>query len=185
MITDSGPKVLEYNVRFGDPETQTLLPLLDDETDLAQVMLACTKGRLCEARVSIRAGYSVAIILASGGYPGHHQTGHPITIGTVTTSTGGVNIFHAGTKLANGSLVTAGGRVMAVEAFGASVQEALDRAYAEIEKISFHGRHFRRDIAHRCVSQTPAGYEVNGPSLGAQNLRLLSNAASAGAIQPK
>ncbi|KAF9641696.1 hypothetical protein BFW01_g1679 [Lasiodiplodia theobromae] len=150
MITDSGPRVLEYNARFGDPETQALLPLLDSDTDLAEVMLACTQGNLPSARVSVRSGYSVAVILASNGYPGAYQTNKLITIkegGHVPREE--ATLFHAGTREIDGSLYTAGGRVMAVQALGDSLQEALDTAYAAVQEISFEGKHFRKDIAHR------------------------------------
>lgn len=172
MITDSGPRVLEYNARFGDPETQALLPLLDSDTDLAEVMLACTQGNLPSARVSVRSGYSVAVILASNGYPGAYQTNKLITIkegGHGRTELGApfkyiyancgapvvpreeATLFHAGTREIDGSLYTAGGRVMAVQALGDSLQEALDTAYAAVQEISFEGKHFRKDIAHRYV----------------------------------
>ncbi|KAJ8124687.1 hypothetical protein O1611_g8951 [Lasiodiplodia mahajangana] len=113
MITSSGPKVLEYNVRFGDPETQTVLPLLSDDTDLAKIMLACSKGHLDSVSINIKNEFSTTVVVSAGGYPESYAKGDEITIQTPPSA---VNIFHAGTKLADGKLQTAGGRVIAASA---------------------------------------------------------------------
>lgn len=147
MITSSGPKVLEYNVRPGDPETQTVLPLLTDQTDLAQIMLSCTRGELDPSKLGIRKGYSLSVVLASPGYPGSHPVGAPIK--GVPEPSSNVIVFHAGTKMTDENLITSGGRVIAVVGRGDTLREASDRAYSAAEQIRFEGKHFRRDIAYR------------------------------------
>lgn len=150
MITPSGPKVLEYNVRFGDPETEAVLELLDG-TSLAELMVACAESRLDSVDVKFKKGHSaVSIVLASGGYPGSYAKGKKITVGSVPQ---GVKVFHAGTSLSSsGELVTAGGRVIAVSAAAPTLQEALDAAYKGVDAVEFEGKTFRRDIAHRALT---------------------------------
>ncbi|KOS22351.1 Bifunctional purine biosynthetic protein ADE1 [Escovopsis weberi] len=157
MITSVGPKVLEYNVRFGDPETQTVLPLLSADTDLAEIMLACTGGYLDNCTLTIENKFSATVVLAAGGYPGSYAKGTPMT---VQPSPAGTTIFHAGTKLDGAQLKTSGGRVIAINAVGDSLRAAVDSAYAALafSVIDFEGKFFRRDIAHRAF-RNAAGKE--------------------------
>ena len=145
MITENGPKVIEYNCRFGDPETQVVLPLL--EGDLARIMLAVRNGTLADERVSFSDKHAACVILASGGYPKAYKKGCPITIGDV----GGAVVYHAGTKLTEDGLVTSGGRVMGVTAVGETLRQALDRAYAAADNISFENMYKRSDIGARAL----------------------------------
>lgn len=150
ILTDEGPKVLEYNARFGDPETQVLLPLL--ETDLIDIMLATAEGRLAEIELSWRDGYAVSVVLASGGYPGTYATGKGITGLDEASAIEGVTIFHAGTtRDANGTYLTAGGRVLNVTAVAPTFAEARDRAYRAVDCINFEHMHFRTDIGLRAL----------------------------------
>lgn len=126
MITTKGPKVLEYNVRFGDPETQTLLPLMSADTDLAEIMIACTEDRLDTVQVKVDDKYSATVVVAAGGYPGTYAKGTPMFVESAPADT---NIFHAGTAIVEGQLQSAGGRVIAAQATGASLREAVDKAY--------------------------------------------------------
>jgi phosphoribosylamine--glycine ligase/phosphoribosylformylglycinamidine cyclo-ligase len=148
MITSAGPKVLEYNVRFGDPETQTVLPLLSADSDLAEIMLACAEGYLDNCHLKLDNKFSATVVLAAGGYPGSYAKGTPMT---VKSPPAGCTIFHAGTKLEDGQLKTSGGRVIAINAVGESLRAAVDAAYAALESkvIDFEGAFFRKDIAHR------------------------------------
>lgn len=140
MLTESGPQVLEFNCRFGDPEAQVILPLLDGE--LADAMQATLDGRAAVLRWAD--GAAACVVLASGGYPGHHETGVPIEgLGDVPA---GTLVFHAGTAVRDGQVITSGGRVLNVVATGASVAEARDRAYAGVGAIRFDGMHYRTDI---------------------------------------
>jgi len=142
MITPDGPQVLEYNCRFGDPETQVILPLL--ETDLVDILNVCIDGTLDQLNIKWREEFCAAVVLASGGYPGDYQTGLPIRIDWPLPA--GSMLFHAGTKREGNEYVTSGGRVMAVTALGSTLQQALDRAYAAVEHIHFDGMHYRKDI---------------------------------------
>jgi len=143
MLTQEGPKVLEFNVRFGDPETQAMMPLL--ESDLAQLLMSTCIGNLSAVQVQWKQEKCVCVVAASKGYPGHYQTGFPINgLGNVRDAL----VFHAGTTFdATGNVVTSGGRVLSVVATGKSYEEARQKAYSEIEKISFPGMFFRKDIA--------------------------------------
>ena len=144
MATENGLQVLEYNARFGDPEAQALLPLL--ESDLLDVVQACVEGRLAELPVEWADRASVCVVLASGGYPGPYETGKPIS--GIENVASDVQVFHAGTRQdGDGQLVTAGGRVLSVVASAATLAEARAKAYENLEQIQFEGRHFRRDIA--------------------------------------
>jgi phosphoribosylamine--glycine ligase/phosphoribosylformylglycinamidine cyclo-ligase len=147
MITKDGPKVLEYNVRFGDPETQSLLPLL--ETDLAEIMLACTSGRLADLDFKISPKSAATIVLAAGGYPGSYKKGISMELGETPED---VVIFHAGTDItAGGNLVTSGGRVIASTAVADTLEAAIKKAYEGVECIAFKGRQFRTDIGARAL----------------------------------
>ncbi|CAL1695185.1 unnamed protein product [Somion occarium] len=148
MLTDDGPKVLEYNVRFGDPETEALVLLLSEDTDLAAVLLAAVERRLDAVEIKTRPGFGVSVVLASKGYPGSYSKGKKIDIGDLPAN---VVAFHAGTQVAGSEIVTSGGRVMAVSSYGLTLEEALKSAYAAIENVSFEGKVFRRDIAKRAL----------------------------------
>lgn len=149
MITPSGPKVLEYNVRFGDPETQSMMLLLSQNTDLASVLLACTRGCLDQTEIEIRPGYACSVVISASGYPESYSTGHPISISPIDSAN--IHIFHAGTKIVNGILRSAGGRVLCVAAYGDSLGQAVKLAYEGVERIKFPGMYFRNDIANRYV----------------------------------
>ncbi|KAH8195019.1 hypothetical protein TruAng_010809 [Truncatella angustata] len=153
MITSSGPKVLEYNVRFGDPEVQTVLPLLSEDTDLAKIMVACVKGNLDATNLimNIEPKFSTTVVVAAGGYPEAYAKGDEMT---VQQPPNGINIFHAGTKLKDGKLVTAGGRVIAATATGDSLRAAVDKAYEGVKLIQFDKMYHRKDIAHRAFRPT-------------------------------
>ncbi|KAI1496734.1 phosphoribosylglycinamide synthetase [Biscogniauxia marginata] len=153
MITSTGPKVLEYNVRFGDPETQTVLPLLSEDTDLAKIMVACSERYLDSVLINVTPKFSATVVVAAGGYPESYAKGDEIT---VQTPPPGINIFHAGTKLANDKLLqTAGGRVIAASATAAgSLRAAVDKAYEGVKLIQFKHMYYRKDIAHRAFKPT-------------------------------
>lgn len=150
MLTKHGPKVLEYNARFGDPETQVLMRLL--KTDLFDLLTACVDRRLDDVQLEYRRGFSVCVVLASGGYPGEYQTGFPISGIRAAEKDPNVVVFHAGTKNDNGTIRTWGGRVLSVTATGLTLRAAVDRAYAAVAKIHFKGRHFRKDIAAKALA---------------------------------
>ncbi|KAI1777719.1 phosphoribosylamine--glycine ligase [Hypoxylon cercidicola] len=153
MITSTGPKVLEYNVRFGDPETQTVLPLLSQDTDLAKIMVACSERYLDSVLIKIEPNYSATVVVAAGGYPESYAKGDEMK---VQNPPEGINIFHAGTKLAESKLLTAGGRVIAASATAAqSLRAAVDKAYEGVKLIEFNKMYYRRDIAHRAFKPTP------------------------------
>ena len=142
MLTPDGVRVLEFNCRFGDPETQVILPLL--ESDLAEIMIACTEGQLANHLPQWSSGACATVVLASPGYPGSYPTG--IEIMGLTEAGTMAHVFHAGTKQDGTRVTTAGGRVLAVSGLGTSLPEALKRAYAGVAQIHFDGMHFRRDI---------------------------------------
>lgn len=147
MITKNGPKVLEYNVRFGDPETQTLLPLLSNDTDLAEIMIACAGRYLDCVKISVNSMSSATVVIAAGGYPGKYAKGTPITLCAPVSPA--FNIFHAGTTSQDGQLRTAGGRVIAVQAMATGLEQAVQNAYESIRYVQFEGMYYRKDIAHR------------------------------------
>lgn len=152
MMTPDGPKVIEYNCRFGDPETQVVLPLL--ESDLLKIMLATTNGTLAETEVKFRSGAAACVILASGGYPVAYEKGKEIsglTEGQLTDA-GDVTVYHAGTAIQDGKLVTHGGRVLGVTATAPTLEEALRKAYAATDRISFDKMHKRTDIGARALA---------------------------------
>lgn len=143
MLTPAGPRVLEFNARLGDPETQVLMMQLDE--DLVSLLRACARGELTASRLAQRPGFSVGIVLAAGGYPDAPKTGDAISLPAVVTPP--AQLFHAGTKLAAGQLVTSGGRVLTACAHADTLAEARQRATALAESITWPGRHYRRDIA--------------------------------------
>ena len=145
MLTPAGPKVIEYNCRFGDPETQVVLPLL--KTDLLTVMEAVEHETLGDLRVEWRDGAAACVILASGGYPGSYEKGKEIKIPEGLP----VTVYHAGDKLEDGRLVTSGGRVLGVTAVGDRLEDALKAAYAAAERIEFEGKYLRHDIGQRAL----------------------------------
>ncbi|HID55079.1 TPA: phosphoribosylamine--glycine ligase, partial [Candidatus Poribacteria bacterium] len=149
MITDDGPKVLEFNCRFGDPESQVILPRL--ESDLIPALLACMEGRLKEINLRWREDAAVCVVLASGGYPGKYEKGKPIAGLEEAESIGNVVIFHAGTAIKNGRLVTNGGRVLGVTALDKDIPSAIERAYKAVSKIHFERMHYRRDIGQKAL----------------------------------
>jgi phosphoribosylamine--glycine ligase/phosphoribosylformylglycinamidine cyclo-ligase len=144
MITNQGIQVLEFNCRFGDPETQVLLPLL--ESDLVDIFLACIEGRLNEIEVRWKPEYTTCVVLASEGYPGSYEKGKEITGVEGVNRLPNVVVFQAGTAQEDGRLVTAGGRVLAVTATGPSLKAARKQAYSAVERINFAGMYFRHDI---------------------------------------
>jgi phosphoribosylamine--glycine ligase len=150
MLTPDGPKVLEYNARFGDPETQVVLPLL--KTDLVDIMLASARGELTDVELQWSDQWAVSVVLASSGYPGDYQKGKPITGIADAEALENVTVFHAGTKrLDDGSIVTNGGRVLNVTAIGESFEAAQTLAYQAVELINFEGKQYRHDIGSRAL----------------------------------
>jgi phosphoribosylamine--glycine ligase len=151
MITRDGPRVVEFNCRFGDPECQVILPCLDQ--DLLPLLLSVARGEGLPSSVAWRAESSVCVVLASSGYPGAYETGHPISGVAEAALLPGTMVFHAGTATRDGVLVTAGGRVLGVQALGEDVADAIARAYAGAARIRFAGAHCRRDIGRRAVGR--------------------------------
>jgi len=145
MLTERGPMVLEFNCRFGDPETQVLMPRFRSEP--AQLLLACASGELGSSEVDLTPGACVTVVLASGGYPGAYETGFEIRGLDEAGRVEGATVFHSGTAGRQGRVVTAGGRVLSVSATGASIYEARDRAYHASALVSFEGMRHRTDIA--------------------------------------
>ena len=148
MITATGPKVVEFNARFGDPETQAVLPLL--ESDLTEIMLSCAEGKLSADKVRFTDKAAACVIMASAGYPGDYAKGAAIT-GIDEARDAGCLVFHAGTTQKDGELVTSGGRVLGVTAVADDISAAVRKAYEGVEKIHFDGAYYRRDIAHRAL----------------------------------
>ncbi|GAB1320764.1 Bifunctional purine biosynthetic protein ADE1 [Madurella fahalii] len=172
MISPDGtPKVLEYNVRFGDPETQTVLPLL--ESDLAKIMYACASPvpYLEHVPVKVSSKFSTTVVVAAPGYPESYPKNIPMQ---VTAAPQDITIFHAGTKLSGDSLLTSGGRVIAANAVGDSLRAAVDKAYEGVKLINFEGMYYRKDIAHRAFRKAAATsdkltYAQSGVSIDAGN----------------
>jgi len=150
ILTPNGPKVLEFNCRFGDPETQPLMMRL--QSDLLEAMLAVAEGRLDQVELRWDRRPALCVVATSKGYPGKYSTGVPITGIEQADSMPDVKVFHSGTRLAGNSLVTDGGRVLGVTALGNTVAEARRRAYAALEKINFEGMHYRKDIGHQALT---------------------------------
>jgi phosphoribosylamine--glycine ligase len=147
MMTARGPMVLEFNARFGDPETQAILARLD--SDLVATLEACVEGRLSDTEMRWKPGASVCVIAASAGYPGSYVTGRPITGLEEASRVPGVEIFHSGTALVEGHFVTEGGRVLGVTAAAATLDQSLSLAYDALDRIHFEGIYYRRDIGRR------------------------------------
>lgn len=148
MLTPKGPKVIEYNCRFGDPETQVVLPLL--KSDLLTIMRATVDGTLADTPVEFASGAACCVVLASGGYPVSYKSGYPISGLDEAGKT--ATVFHAGTKLVDGQIVTAGGRVLGVTATADTLEAAIDKAYQAADKITFTDMHMRRDIGQRALA---------------------------------
>lgn len=176
MLTARGPRVLEYNVRFGDPETQTVLGLL--KTDLAEIMKACVDRRLDAIEIKIAPGYGATVVMAAGGYPGSYAKGTVITFDKLPP---GVEVFHAGTALnKEGQIVTSGGRVLAVSAWAPTLRGAVDLAYQGVGHVHFDKAHFRKDIAHRAfraadkvanITYASAGVDVDAGNAFVENIK--------------
>jgi len=149
MLTDAGPKVLEFNCRFGDPETQVILPLL--ESDLLDVIEACVERRLAEIAVKWADSAAATVVAASAGYPGSYETAKPIS-GIDAAEKTGCHVYHAGTTFTDAKLVTAGGRVLAVTGTGDDLQSAISKAYEGMSKIDFEGIQYRTDIGRKGYS---------------------------------
>ena len=150
ILTPDGPRVIEFNCRFGDPEAQVVLPLL--ASDFVEVALACTEGRLDQVDVRWKDAAAACVVLASGGYPGKYKTGLPIIgLGNEMPNT---FVFHSGTRQVDGQVVTAGGRVLCVTGWGLDVPAALNAAYGRVRSIQFEGMHYRKDIGWRVLSKT-------------------------------
>jgi phosphoribosylamine---glycine ligase len=149
MLTCDGPKVIEFNVRFGDPEAQVVLPRL--ESDLLPLLVAAAEGRLDDVTIATSGDATVGVVLASGGYPGTVKTGAAIHGLDAAARVEGVDVLHAGTALKDGVIVTAGGRVLTVVGRGATFETAIARAYEGVSKISFEGMQFRRDIGRKAL----------------------------------
>jgi phosphoribosylamine---glycine ligase len=156
MITADGPRVLEFNCRFGDPETQVILPRL--KSDLLELLEATIDGTLDRRAIEWDERAAVTVVLASGGYPDNYDLGKPIHGLELSASAKDVHVFHAGTRKKNGTVVTAGGRVLAVTALGESVATARARAYEAVAQIDFEGCHYRRDIALGAVAAKVVGH---------------------------
>jgi len=145
MITSDGPRVLEFNCRFGDPETQVLLPRL--KSDLLPLLEATIDGKIDNYSIEWDKRVAVTVVLASAGYPGKYETGKAISGLNEVAKLEGVQVFHAGTKIVANQVATAGGRVLAVTSLGSTTAAARDRAYEAVSRIHFDGCHYRRDIA--------------------------------------
>ncbi|KAL8688389.1 MAG: hypothetical protein Q9218_005689 [Villophora microphyllina] len=179
MVTTNGPKTIEYNVRFGDPECQTLLPLLSADTDLAEIMLACTESALDTVSIKIDDKFAATVVAAAGGYPGSYHRGDALMIDSVPehmasqqdSSANRKNgdssdnvIFHAGTSHLAGTLQTSGGRVIAATSTAASLESAISNAYNLMSSIHFPNMHYRRDIGHRALHRQQSPLSTNLPN---------------------
>ena len=144
IAPDGEPKVVEFNCRFGDPETQVVLPLLD--TPLDELMLACVNGKLADVTIQWKSGSAVCVVAAAGGYPDTYEKGKAISgLDNVTNAI----VFHAGTKLENERVITNGGRVLGITAIGDNFQDAISKVYPAVAQISFDRMYYRKDIGHR------------------------------------
>ncbi len=148
MITADGPFVVEYNVRFGDPETQVVLPLL--KTDIIKIFTAIAETRLADLSIEWHDGACICVVMASGGYPGVMATGFPI-IGIPEAKAAGLSVIQAGTQQKDGQLVSSGGRVLGIVSRDTSLKKAIDTAYAHIDKVQFKDAHYRRDIGQKAL----------------------------------
>ncbi len=148
MITRQGPKVIEFNCRFGDPETQVILPLVN--SDIVPILLGCSNGKIKKMTLEANNKFAVCVIMASGGYPGKYERGKEI-IGLEREFGHDVIVFHAGTKFMTGKVVTNGGRVLGVTALGDDIGDAINRAYRAVGKIAFDGAYYRKDIGYKAL----------------------------------
>ena len=153
MMTPRGPQVLEFNARFGDPETQAILLRL--ESDLVEALEACIDGRLDQTELHWSQGASACVVASSAGYPGSYKTGFPISGLSAAARVPGVQIFHSGSARVGNQIVTGGGRVLGVTAVAGTLEEALNRAYEAVAEIQFEGIYYRRDIGHRALRRAP------------------------------
>ena len=152
MITSQGPKVIEFNVRFGDPETQVILPRL--KSDLIDVFSAAIDGSLDQVKLDWDSRACICVVMASGGYPGKYEKGKVISGLDQANSLKDVVVFQAGTVTDNNSnCITAGGRVLGVTARAENIEKAIDKAYEAVNTIQFEGAHFRKDIAYRALNR--------------------------------
>ena len=151
MITETGPKVLEFNTRFGDPEAQCILPRL--QGDLVDILLSCVAGELDDSLIDVSDEACACIILASAGYPSSSLSGIEITGLNHATGLQNVHVFHAGTAKQDDKVVTDGGRVLGVTGWGSTLADALDRAYREVDHIHFEGMQLRRDIGAKALAR--------------------------------
>lgn len=166
MLTEDGPKVLEFNCRFGDPETQVILPLLD--SDLLEIMLACVDGSLDEVDIEWKEGAAACVVLASGGYPNAYLKGNPIRgLGDLTDAIA----FHAGTAFKNGEVITDGGRVLGITATAGNLAGAIEKVYPEVEKVHFKGMQYRRDIGKEMSAYAMAGVDIEAGNLSARMIK--------------
>ena len=151
MITSTGPKVLEFNVRLGDPEAQVILSRM--KSDIVPIMLATISGELDKIELEWYSQASVCVVMASGGYPGSYDNGKEIAGLDSLKNQDGISVFHAGTKSADGKIVTNGGRVLGVVACGEEIEDAQKNVYEAVSKISFDGAHYRSDIANKAITK--------------------------------
>lgn len=149
MVTKDGPKVLEYNARFGDPETQAILPRMN--SDIVEVMMAVVEGKLDKIKIGWDKKACVSVVMASGGYPGSFEKGKEIKGLDSAAKLKDTVVFHAGTRLEGGKIVSSGGRVLGVTALGETIKSAIDNAYKAVRSISFDGAHFRNDIGRKAL----------------------------------
>lgn len=153
MLTPNGPKVIEYNCRFGDPETQVVLPMLDG--DLCEIFEAIYEHRLADVKIGWKSGYCTCVVMASGGYPVKYKKGIEMFGMDDKGQVDGAFIYHAGTKYEDGKFYTNGGRVLGVTCNAYTLQGALDKSYEAVSKIKFEGEHFRKDIGQRALKALP------------------------------
>jgi phosphoribosylamine--glycine ligase len=152
MFTDDGPMVLEYNVRFGDPECQPLMARLD--ADLAEIMLACVEGRLAEVDAKWKNDTAICVVMAADGYPGSYPKGMEITGLDQAEEVSGVTVYQAGTAIKDGKIVSSGGRVLGVTALGPDLSAAKAKAYQGVEFVNFDNMYYRRDIGDKGLKRS-------------------------------
>jgi phosphoribosylamine--glycine ligase len=150
MITDEGPKVLEFNCRFGDPETQVVLPLI--ETDILEMFFSAIEGGIKNLKYSIKDLTAVCVILASAGYPDKYETGKEIKGLDELKKLSDIIVFHAGTKKVNNKILTDGGRVLGITAIGKEFETAIKNVYSAVELVKFEGMHYRKDIGKKALN---------------------------------
>ena len=186
MVTKDGPKTLEYNVRFGDPETQTLLPLLSADTDLAEIMLSCTDRWLKSVHIDIEPKFSTTVVAAAGGYPASYDRGDIITIDTARKERTLDNsmTFHAGTRLSGHDLQTAGGRVIAATSTAKTLEDSIADAYALMSTIHFKDMHYRTDIGQKALQRKKHTHNDHAMSYAGAGVSVSSGNELVGRIKP-